>query len=751
MAIATNNGGVFDFSNFNWDDVLAEIGALTGVVAQITVASPAVVNSPTNTAPSIKSVQQTVQEVVASIAPIMAPNVPPVLITKAVVPEVTQTIVKSPEVKATPSGVAVPPAAVANITVAAANNIATGISDNFGWSLPAYVKEQIPAKVIVPLDEQTKAAAAEAAKTAAASAGIPTAAGAGAITDSQNAARLAAEQEATAKSLGGAKTDSQNAARLAAEAKAAKIANDPDVIAAKKLQAEAQAEVDATKKSIAEAKANLATITPAPVPTPTPPPGTTLTPDGTVVPKTFKDAFGNVKNLDPDFVRNPAAEARAIASGNATAEQIEARGGINASGYYGDSYGINSADGVSLTDEEYADALRGKTGAGSGAAINAALAAKIEMVTGKKPAWLGSAIASAEENKVDWTGPTVEESNVIFADLPKEQQDAIGAIGEQGTVVGPGTSVGTVTGTGASTVITPSATTSTATVTETGLTAEEKKAAQERQSIITILTDRFNKYGLGSLAAKIRDLAVDGASEATITIGLQETEEYKTRFAANTDRLNKGLKVLTPGEYLNLEDGYRQVLRSYGLKQFDTDAYVKQFIANDVSAAELSDRVVTAVQRVQNADPAISQTLRDYYGIGAADMVAYVLDPNQQLQKIQRQVSAAEVGTAARRQGLEAGVAVSEQLAAQGISEAEAQKGYATIANILPTAEKLSKIYGGTMQKYGQTEGEQEVFNSLASAQRAREKLTAREIAQFQGSSGTMKTSLSTATKGQLY
>lgn len=294
----------------------------------------------------------------------------------------------------------------------------------------------------------------------------------------------------------------------------------------------------------------------------------------------------------------------------------------------------------------------------------------------------------------------------------------------------------------------PAATTTTTTTTTA--TPTEETGISGRQSIITILTDRFNKYGLASLAGKIKELAIDGATEATITIGLQETEEYKVRFSANTDRVNKGLKVLSPGEYLGMEDGYRQILRSYGLKQFDTDEYVKQFISNDVSAAELSDRVVTAVQRVQNADPAISQTLRDYYGIGSADMVAYVLDPNQQLQKIQRQVAAAEVGTAARRQGLEAGVQVSEQLAAQGVSEAEAQKGYSTIANILPTAEKLSEIYGGTMQKYGQTEGEQEVFNSLASAQRAREKLSAREIAQFQGSSGTMKSSLSSAKQGQL-
>ena len=275
------------------------------------------------------------------------------------------------------------------------------------------------------------------------------------------------------------------------------------------------------------------------------------------------------------------------------------------------------------------------------------------------------------------------------------------------------------------------------------------KAAQERQSIIAVLQDRFAKYGLSGLANKIKELAIDGATEATITLGLQATDEYKQRFSANEIRIKNGLSVLQPAEYLNLEDGYRQVLRSYGLKQFDNDAYVQQFIANDVSAAELSNRVVTAVQRVQNADPAVSKQLRDYYGIGSADLVAYVLDPQQQFQKIERQVAAAEIGVAAGRQGLTAGVGVAEQLAAQGVSMAEAQKGYATIADILPTAEKLSAIYGETTgTTYGQSQAEQEVFNSLASAQRARQKLTALEVAQFGGSSGLSKAALTTDTKG---
>ncbi len=276
---------------------------------------------------------------------------------------------------------------------------------------------------------------------------------------------------------------------------------------------------------------------------------------------------------------------------------------------------------------------------------------------------------------------------------------------------------------------------------------EQKMADRIERS--KILSDRFTKYNLASLAPKIKQLAIDGANEATIMLELQETEEYKQRFKANQARIKKGLAVLDPGTYLQTEDTYRQALRAYGLKQFDTDEYVSQFIANDMSPTEFSNRIVTAVQRVQNADPAIIKQLRDYYGIGQQDLVAYVLDPEQQFQKIERQVAASEIGVAAARQGLTAGVSVAEQLAAQGVSEAEAQKGYATIADRLPTAEKLSQIYGTTMDTYGQSEAEQEVFNSLASAQRKRQKLTAREVAAFSGMSGTSRTSLTTSSVGQ--
>ena len=47
---------------------------------------------------------------------------------------------------------------------------------------------------------------------------------------------------------------------------------------------------------------------------------------------------GQYKIVDPAFVRDAKAEADAMKNLKMTAAQIEERGGVNASGYYGDSW-----------------------------------------------------------------------------------------------------------------------------------------------------------------------------------------------------------------------------------------------------------------------------------------------------------------------------------------------------------------------------------------------------------------------------
>jgi hypothetical protein len=65
-----------------------------------------------------------------------------------------------------------------------------------------------------------------------------------------------------------------------------------------------------------------------------------------------------------------------------------------------------------------------------------------------------------------------------------------------------------------------------------------------------------------------------------------------------------------------------------------------------------------------------------------------------------------------------------------------ARRGFANVAEVLPTAEKLSGIYGNVLEQYGRQQAEEEQFKGLASAQRKREQLTQREIAAFSGEAG---------------
>jgi hypothetical protein len=264
------------------------------------------------------------------------------------------------------------------------------------------------------------------------------------------------------------------------------------------------------------------------------------------------------------------------------------------------------------------------------------------------------------------------------------------------------------------------------------------------QSAFDLMYAEFANYGLGSLVEPLRNLVQNGISGEEFTLRLRETDAYKKRFSANTERIAKGLTALSEGEYLDKEDKYQEVMRNYGLPatyyakdSLGTQAGFNKLLANDVSAVELEDRLIQAKDRVINANPEVSTALKAYYpGIADGDILAYVLDPANALKDIQRKVAAAEIGGAALAQGLTTGVTRAEELAGLGITKAQAQAGYTNVAEIAPRGSELSAIYG--QGQYGQSEAEAEVFNTAGAAEAAkkRKKLTALETAQFGGSSG---------------
>jgi hypothetical protein len=274
--------------------------------------------------------------------------------------------------------------------------------------------------------------------------------------------------------------------------------------------------------------------------------------------------------------------------------------------------------------------------------------------------------------------------------------------------------------------------------------SDAAKAWNDRKSAYDLLYSEFDKYGLSSLVTPLKELITSGASPSEFTIRIRETDAYKKRFAANEVRIKNGLRALSEAEYIRNEDNYQEVMRRRGLppeyyakgdlgvqKGFDA------LLAGDVSATELEDRIVTAQDRVLNANPEIAATLKQFYpGISNGDILAYALDPANAINQIKRKITAAEIGAAAGTYGLSATVGRAEQLAGAGVTEATAQQGFKTISQVGPRAGVLAQYY--KQDPYTQETAEKEFFGLTGAreAEMQRKKLTSLETAAFSGSAG---------------
>jgi len=279
-------------------------------------------------------------------------------------------------------------------------------------------------------------------------------------------------------------------------------------------------------------------------------------------------------------------------------------------------------------------------------------------------------------------------------------------------------------------------------------TSEQQTA---RQSAFDLLKLQFDDYGLGALVEPLRGLIQEGISPSEFAVRLRQTDAYKKRFAANAARVSSGLRALSEGEYIRLEDDYQNVMRNYGLPasyytkgDMGRQEGFEKLIAGDVSMTELEDRIMIAQNRVINAAPEVTEALKQFYpDIKNADILAYTLDPTQGLATIKKKVLAAEIGGAAIGAGLGAAATRAEELARYGVTAESARQGYEAIGGGLERGRQLSSIY--QQPDYNQAVAEQEVFNLPGQAQAGekRKKIIGLEKATFGGQTGVSSGALS--------
>lgn len=248
------------------------------------------------------------------------------------------------------------------------------------------------------------------------------------------------------------------------------------------------------------------------------------------------------------------------------------------------------------------------------------------------------------------------------------------------------------------------------------------------------LVDLFTQYGLGSLAARIVGFIQAGYSSDTITLELQKTPEYKTRFAANEARVKKGLPALSPAEYVATERSYRDLMASAGLPLgfYDSKTDFQKFLENDISPTELKGRIDVANDAVRRAPKQTLDYFKQWYSDG--DLVAYALDANVAAPLIEQRIKAAEAAGLAKNFGTSISKTSAEVIGGTGQNFDQIQQGLSFVAQEAQTTDKLSQIYNGP--DVTADDLVKEVFQNDATAAGNRKKLASQERAAFSKSGG---------------
>lgn len=315
-----------------------------------------------------------------------------------------------------------------------------------------------------------------------------------------------------------------------------------------------------------------------------------------------------------------------------------------------------------------------------------------------------------------------------------------------GLVQGVGTSGGVVPGT-------------TPVMTESQMEAAAE-AARLRTSAFDLARNLSSQWGIGpELAdAVIEMVSQKGYTSSAVLLSIRDTQQYKDRFAGlenykkkYASEIEAGKKALPPTEeeYIALEQDYQTTLTRYGLGDLANRSTYSQLIGNDVSLAEVQDRIEKVYDKINNADELLKTQLRTYFPtLGTSDFAKALLtgtSPEDMAAQLQRKIRRAEIGSEMTRFGLQGSQAIETELETLGITRDVARAGFGKVAEALTPVQKLAQIYEGTAAGV-QEELTAEQFKGLQSQRR--KKLEERERAAFAGSAGISTVSLGTSTTG---
>jgi hypothetical protein len=389
--------------------------------------------------------------------------------------------------------------------------------------------------------------------------------------------------------------------------------------------------------------------------------------------------------IDPAFVRSNAAEQAAMRNLGMTKAEIDARGGVNAAGYYGDSWNSKT----NLTDTEYLAALQ----KGGGAAVNAATQAKINLNFPPPPApkpTVGAGISNLLTGTEVNTGTTSELAIDVF-------RKTIGLFMGEAEMSKPW--VDTL---------------------YKSVSKYYKGGATPDESINFALQDVRNNKDMVDFTNRFK--------------GIYALQDLKV----------KGQAVTVPSiaEYFASESKMGEILKSSGLGELATEDFLGGVLGKGVSVTEFNNRITNIFNKIDFAPEQVKSTIQRYFPyIDRISLAKALATGEKGAAQLAQDVAGYEVLAAAESQGL-GGTQINQGLdlktatdyARSGLDYQTALGKFSQIAQALPVERKLAEI--SNRQSIGQVGLERATINKSASDLMALQELTKEEEGRFQGRSG---------------
>lgn len=280
-----------------------------------------------------------------------------------------------------------------------------------------------------------------------------------------------------------------------------------------------------------------------------------------------------------------------------------------------------------------------------------------------------------------------------------------------------------------------------------------------------VIRQAIESYGLGQLWTIVENYINDGWSDPDVILRqISENPDYQRvyfqRFPAvetlqkeNAQRAARGeptIAIPSAAQYVQMERGYAEVTRDLP-GNWATKENITKWISSGKSVETIDQQVQTARNYINfNVNPAVRDELRRIYGLTDQDMMAYVLAPDADKERLasefENRTRSANVGAAARTFGISISDSVRDQAALSSDSTYTFGQTAATFSNIAQQADDYARLGAISGVATSTDDLVRESFNleGGTNTTKTKRKLASQERARFNRTSAIGSNSLAT-------